>query len=143
MNINILNNDMIAAMKAKDNVTRDVLRSVIANIKKAAIDKRCEITDALCDEVLLKELKTINEMVDTCPASRADLLADYAAKKAVICQYAPKMITDEKEIETLVRGILSEAGVTDKNQIMKTVMPKLKGKVDMKIANQVIRNINI
>ena len=98
MNINILNNDMIAAMKAKDNVTRDVLRSIIANIKKAAIDERCEITDELCDKVITKELKTVNEMIDTCPADRAETLAIYNAKKAVVAKYAPTIIDNEDEI---------------------------------------------
>ena len=95
MNINILNNDMIAAMKAKDNVTRDVLRSIIANIKKAAIDERCEITDELCDKVITKELKTVNEMIDTCPADRTETLAMYNAKKAVVVKYAPTIIDNE------------------------------------------------
>lgn len=143
MNINILNNDMIAAMKAKDNVTRDVLRSIIANIKKAAIDERCEITDELCDKVIAKELKTVNEMIDTCPADRVETLAIYNAKKAVVVKYAPTIIDNEDEIRKMVLDIIAEAGITDKNQIMKTVMPRLKGKVDMKVANQVIRTIEI
>ena len=143
MNINILNNDMIAAMKAKDNVTRDVLRSIIANIKKAAIDERCEITDELCDKVITKELKTVNEMIDTCPADRTETLAVYNAKKAVVLKYAPTIIDNEDEIRKMVLDIIAEAGITDKNQVMKTVMPRLKGKVDMKVANQVIRTIEI
>ena len=43
----------------------------------------------------------------------------------------------------MVLDIIAEAGITDKNRIMKTVMPRLKGKVDMKVANQVIRTIEI
>lgn len=138
MTIEVLNQEMIKAMKEKDTIARDTIRTIIGNIKKASIDKRCEITEALCDEVLLKEVKTINEMIDTCPPERMDLFEEYAYKKIVICKYAPQIITDELTIRNMIKNILLDITIVDKGQVMKFVMPKLKGKVDMKIANKII-----
>ena len=68
MTLETLQKEMIAAMKNKDKVRKDVLSSLIGAIKKAAIDQKCKenITEKLVDEVILKEKKTVQEMIDTC-----------------------------------------------------------------------------
>ena len=59
-----------------------------------------------------------------------------------IYNFAPKLITDEITIKTMIGVALASANIdpetANKGQVMKAVMPILKGKVDMKIANQVI-----
>ena len=140
MTLEILNKEIIGAMKAGDTLTRDVLRSAVGNIKKAAIDKgqKDNIAEALVDEVLLKEKKTLQEMIDTCPADRVDNLNSYKAKMQVLEHYVPKLVTDEGEIKNLICEICKDIDFGNKGIVMKTVMPQLKGKVDMKIANKVI-----
>lgn len=140
MTLEILNKEIIEAMKSGDTLTRDVLRSAVGNIKKAAIDKnqKDNITEALVDEILLKEKKTLQEMIDTCPADRIDNLNLYKAKMQILEHYVPKLITDEKEIKNLVSELCKDIDLGNKGLVMKTVMPQLKGKVDMKIANKVI-----
>ena len=140
MTLEILNKEIIGAMKAGDTLTRDVLRSAVGNIKKAAIDKgqKDNIAEALVDEVLLKEKKTLQEMIDTCPADRVDNLNLYKAKMQVLEHYVPKLVTDEKEIKSLICEICKDVDLTNKGLVMKTVMPRLKGKVDMKMANKVV-----
>ena len=70
MTIEKLRADMIAAMKAKDKVRKDVVSSLIAAVKKCGIDAgvRENIPEEMVDSVLLKELKTAKEQLDTCPA---------------------------------------------------------------------------
>ena len=139
---NKLQQDMITAMKNKDTMRRDVVRGVIAAIKKAAIDERCEITEDLVNKVLLKEHKTIVEQSDTCPEERQELMLEYTSRLVVLNEYVPQLITDEEEIFAIIHGELAAAGIemtkANRGVIMKTVMPILKGKVDMKIANKVI-----
>lgn len=132
-----------SAMKTHATLEVEVLRGVVAAIKKMAIDKRCEIDEKLVDEMLLKEQKIIREMIDTCPKERVDLLEEYEHRLIIIDNFAPKLVTDEAQITHMIVTALIQAGidpetVTNKGQIMKVVMPQLKGKVDMKIANQVI-----
>lgn len=140
MTLEILNKEIIGAMKSGDTLTRDVLRSAVGNIKKAAIDKgqKDNIAEALVDEILLKEKKTLQEMIDTCPADRVDNLNLYKARMQVLEHYVPKLVTDEEEIKSLICEICKDIDFGNKGIVMKTVMPQLKGKVDMKIANKVI-----
>lgn len=135
---------MIAAMKNKDKSRKDTLSSLIGAVKKTAIDKMCKdnITESLVDEVILKEKKTVQEMIDGCPDNRTDLLTEYKNRMSVINEFAPVLMTDPVEIKNYISTLLSneqlELVKTNKGQIMKIVMPSLKGKADMKIVNQVI-----
>ena len=76
-----LQKDMIAAMKAKDKSRKDSISSLISAVKKVAIDEgvRDNITEDLVDRVILKEIKSVKEQIDSCPASRQDLLDEYTA----------------------------------------------------------------
>lgn len=131
------------AMKDHNNQKRDTLRSVINRIKNAQIDLKCEITNSLVDEMLLKEVKTIKEQIDTCPSSRKDLLDTYTYALEVVSEYAPKLMTDEDEIEEYINYIIDnyDVDISNTGTAMKTIMPHLKGKADMKIANSVIRGM--
>lgn len=145
MTLEYLQNEMKNAMKTNFILKRDVLRNVIAAIQKAAIDERCEATGALVDRVLLKEAKTIQEQIDTCPETRLDLKNEYNSRLAILNEYAPQLMTNAEEIKAIILARLAEEDVEPvkalRGQIMKILMPHFKGKADMKIVNQVIGEI--
>lgn len=147
MTLEKLQTEMIAAMKAQNKPRKETISALVSAVKKAAIDKKCKenITEDLVNEVILKEKKTVQEMIDTCPTAREDLLNEYEHRLAVINEFAPKLMTDEKEIELVIIGLLAEKQIeavkNSKGQIMKAVMPVMKGKADMKIVNQVLAKI--
>ena len=148
MKLEMLQKEKIAAMKNKDEIRKSVLTDMIDTIQKASITSkgRIEITEQLVDETLIKYQKMTQEMIDTCPASRADKLAEYEAAMVIVKEYAPQLITDETKIKGIILDVLSnEYALEKKNrgQIMKIVMPALKGKVDMAIANKVIGSMLI
>ena len=93
MTFETLHNDMVAAMKARDKARKGVLSTLIADVKKAAIDAgtREDIGEALVDQVIQKSLKTAREQLDSCPDDRAELKAEYQYNYDVICEYAPKL----------------------------------------------------
>ena len=64
-------------MKARDKVRKDAISTLVSAAKKAAIDEGCrdDIKEELVNRVILKEMKSVKEQIDTCPASREDLLA--------------------------------------------------------------------
>jgi len=144
MTLEVLQAAMIAAMKNHDKIRKDVLSSLVEAAKKATIQKktRVELTEELVDQVILKEKKTVQEMIDTCPADRVELLNGYKSKMIIIDEFIPKIMTDVTEIRDMITTLLSDAGVealkSNKNQIMKIVMPQMKGKADMKIVNMVL-----
>lgn len=132
-----------AAMKAGDMATKNVLSNMIDACQKATITTkgRVEITEQLVDEVLIKYQKTIQEMIDTCPADRTELMEKYQTEMEVVKLYAPQLMTNKGEIEHTINDILNgEVSLTKANRgsIMKLITPYFKGKADMKIVSQVV-----
>ncbi len=143
MTVEILTQDMYAAMKAKDRFKKDTIASIIGAVQKTAIDRKCKdnITEALVDEVLLKELKTVKEMIDTCPADRVETRAEYTARYNIVASYAPQMLTEgEVLIEFMYWAEQNSIELVKANKgiIMKGFMPLMKGRADGKLANKVI-----
>lgn len=142
MTLEFLQNDMKQAMKMGDTELRDIMRSAISAVKKTAIDERCEITEELVNKVLLKEAKIIQEQIDTCPKDRVETLELYNRKLEKIKCYLPKLIDNPEEIRKIILSELAAAGIdlikSNKGIAMKTLVPILKGKADMKIVNQII-----
>jgi len=143
MRLETLQKDMIAAMKAKDKERKDSISSLIGAIKKAAIDERVreDIPEELVDRVILKEMKSVKEQIDTCPADRVELLESYKNRYAVIEEYAPKMLSAE-EVKALIMEKFADVVATkNKGMIMKNVMGELKGKADGKVINQIVAEL--
>ena len=135
-----LQSDMVAAMKARDKARKDTISSLISAVKKFAIDegKRDDIPEELVDRAIIKEEKTAQEQVDSCPADREDLKAEYQARLDVIKEYAPKMISPEEIEEVLKTQFADVIATKNKGQIMKAVMAELKGKANGKDINQIV-----
>lgn len=132
------------AMKTGDMATKNVLSNMIDACQKAAITSkgRVEITEQLVDEVLIKYQKTIQEMIDTCPTDRTELMEKYTAEMAVVKEYAPQFITDIQTIKDRMFVLITNAGLVpdkkSKGAIMKLASAEFKGKADMKIVSQAI-----
>ena len=136
MTLEILQAEMISAMKNKNKIRKDTISSMIDAVKKATITKegRIEITEELVNKVILKEKKTMQEMIDTCPASRVETLQEYEEKLTIINEFAPQLITDVQEIENFIHSLGIELTKANRGNIMK----ELKGKVDMAAANKIL-----
>ena len=143
MNIETLRADMVAAMKAKDKPKKDAVSSLIAAIKKVAIDEGCrdDIPEELVDRVILKEIKTVTEQVDTCPDERVELKAEYKQRLEYISAYAPKLLSADEVKEILTAKFAEVLSTKNKGLIMKTVMAELKGKADGKVINAVVAEL--
>ena len=140
MEFKALQAEMIKALKAGQKDRKDSISMLVAAVKKAAIDAGCreDIPEDMVNAAILKEVKTAKEQVDTCPASREDLLAQYKAHLAVVEEFAPKQLSAE-EVKALLTEKYAEV-IASKNRglIMKTVMADLKGKADGKVISAVV-----
>lgn len=141
MTLKQLQSDMIAALKAGDSNRKAVISSLVDAVKKAGIDKNCRdnIPEDMVDAVILKEQKTIKEMIDTCPMSRTDLMPEYISKYNIVSEYAPRMMTREEILDFLVPILQNyiEPTKANKGKIMKECAV-LKGKADMKMVAQIV-----
>ena len=143
MELETLRSDMIAAMKAKDKPRKEAISSLVSAVKKAAIDAGCrdDIKEDMVDQVILKELKTVKEQIDTCPAEREDLKAEYQFRYDVIQEYAPSLMSEEEIRNFIMEKFADIFAQKNKGMIMKNVMPELKGKADGKLINQVVAKL--
>lgn len=139
--------DMTTALKEGNKLRRLTIADMVASIDKAATagKARVIITDALVDEVLTKYVKTVKEMIDTCPDDEkyAARKAECREKLAIVEEYAPKVIDDVDEIVKMVNywGICNAVSITSGNKgvIVKNVMPFLKKQgCDMKSAKMAV-----
>ena len=140
MELDTLQKAMIEAMKAKDKDRKESISSVIQAVKKVAIDEghRDDISSELVDKVILKELKSVKEQIDTCPDDRVELKNAYKARYEVISEFAPKLMSED-EVKKVINEKFSELIASgEKSKIMKTVMAEFKGKADGKMINQII-----
>jgi len=143
MQFNELQKEMIAALKAGEKVRKNAISNLIAAIKKVAIDEgtRDDISEELVNRVILKEIKSIKEQIDSCPAERTDLKEEYQTNFDIISAFAPKQL-DADEIKKIITEKFSDVIATgNKGMIMKTVMAELKGKADGKLINQVVAEL--
>jgi uncharacterized protein YqeY len=144
MKLETLQSEMIQAMKIGNKLRKSVLSGMIDAVKKASMTNRgrVEITEQLVDETLLKYKKIVEEQVATCPADRAETLAEYKAQLAVVAEFAPTLITDEDEIKTLIEEYADGAKIglykDNRGTLMKILSRNLKGKVDMGVVNKVL-----
>lgn len=138
-----LQKEMIAAMKAQDKLKKDALSSLIAAIKRVAIDEgvRDNITEELVDRVILKEVKSLKEQVDTCPKERTDLLEEYTLKLQAVEAFAPKMMSEDEIIAFLKANCQELIDQKNKGMVMRTAMGQLKGKADGKLINQIVNKL--
>lgn len=140
MTLEILQKDMIMAMKLGDKERKNVLSMVIAQIKKSAIDKGCRdnVDEAFVDAELLKYKKSVKETIDTLPTT--DARWDAACTELMIInEYAPKLITDEGEIYKIIQE--EYEGPLTKKDLMKFFSTNYRGKMDMKAAAYIVGEI--
>ena len=137
--------DMVKAMKAGDKETKETLSMLLAALKNKAIDKRDDLTEEEETQVIMKEIKQTKETLEMTPADRTEIIDDCNKRLAVLEQYPPKMV-DGAEIRGVILATLKEVGIEtptakDKGKIMKVLMPKVKGKADGKLVNEILTSI--
>ena len=143
MTIEILQKEMISALKAGNKFRKETISTLIAQIKKAAIDKGCRdnIPESLVNEELLKAKKAQEDSINLCPNARRDLYDEYVAQMRIIKEFAPSLIEDEGEIRNIILDCGFEVSKQNQGMIMKTIKASYAGKVDMKKVSQVFKEM--
>ena len=135
--------DMVAAMKSRDEARLSAIRMIKAALMKAKVDSPKPLDDA-AEMQILKSL--VKQRVDAAEAFRKGGREEQAAKeeaeRAIIEGYLPAGATDA-EIEAAIAEAMAETGVTSLKQmgvVMKAAQARLKGKtVDGKALSEKVR----
>ena len=133
---------MMQAMKDKNKERKDALSLLLAALKSKQIDKRADLTEEEENAVIFREIKQAQETVDTTPADRTQIVEEAKLRIQVYSEFVPKLM-DEEEIRKVITEVLAELQIEaptakDKGRIMKTLMPRIKGKADGGLVNQVL-----
>ncbi|HHH89106.1 MAG TPA: GatB/YqeY domain-containing protein [Aliiroseovarius sp.] len=138
-----INDDVKAAMKARDKERLAVLRLITAAIKQIEVDQRTTLDDDGIIGVLEKMVKQRKDSIEQFrKAGREELAAQESTEIEVIRQYLPEPLSDS-EIDALISEAISAtgaAGMKDMGKVMGMLKPKLAGRADMGKVSQIIKS---
>lgn len=136
--------DLTAAMKARDTERTATLRMVVAAFKNARVASghSGEVSDEEALELLGREAKKRAEAAEAyAEANRAELADKERREEAIIRAYLPEQL-GEDEVRAIVDEAVKETGAQgpgDLGKVMSAVMPRVKGRADGKLVNTIVR----
>jgi uncharacterized protein YqeY len=139
-----LDTDLKAAMRAKDELRKLVLRSLLSSMNYAEIAKQKKLDDAGIIEVIAKEIKQRRESIEAyTQGHRQDLVDNETAEMKVLQEYMPAQMSRE-EIAAIIQNVIAEVGAKgpgDKGKVMQKLMPQVKGKADGNEVNNLVTEL--
>jgi uncharacterized protein YqeY len=134
--------DMTAAVKAREQQRLATLRMVLDALKKESKAKQSELDEQAEIAVLQRERKRRAEAAEAFRAGgRAEQAAAEEAEAALIDEYLPEQLPDA-ELDAIVTAALEETGATspkEMGKVMAAAMPRIGGRADGKRVSAVVR----
>ena len=141
---NSIKSDMYDAMKAREKVKSNALRTALSKIKDKQIEKREPLNDDEIIKVLRAIVKQRNESIKLYnDAGRVDLADNEKLEKKYLETYLPKMLSNEEVaiiVETVIKELNADS-INDIGKIMPIVMKRGKGLIDGNVARQIVVSI--
>jgi uncharacterized protein YqeY len=138
-----LNEDLKNSMKSGDKVRTETLRMLRAQIlefEKSGIGREMNADDDL--KILLSSVKKRKDSIEMYEkAKRTDLVEKETKEIEIVQAYLPKQMSKE-EADLIISKIITESGATsskDLGKVMPLIMKELKGKLDGKMINEIVK----
>ena len=136
--------DLYKAMKEREKERINALRNIIGTIKYRYIDNGAKLTEQEEIKVVQSLAKQRRESIEIYKAAgRSDLVETETKELSIIEEYFPQAM-NEKEVRQLVREIIEETGaesMSDLGKVMPPIMKKGRGRVDGKLAQEVVKEL--
>ena len=137
-----LEDELSAAMKAREADRRDALRLILSALRSAEKEVGRPLHDDEELQVLQRERKRRLEAAEAFRGGgREEQAAKEEAELAVLEEFMPEPLTEE-ELERIVDDAIAENGATsmrDMGRVMKDVMPQISGRADGAAVSQMLR----
>ena len=134
--------DMVAAAKAKDRISLSALRMIKTAVHNREIDLKRELSEAEFFQVLSSMVKQRKDSIEQfAKGGRADLVEKEESELKVIHSFMPAQMSEE-DVNREIRQAIAETGavsVKDMGKVMKVLMPKLTGKADGKAVGEKVK----
>ncbi len=136
--------DFKEALKSGDKASVSILRLIKSALKNKEIEKGGTLTEEETLSVLNTLSKQIREsIVEYEKAGRADLVEKEKKELEILQRYLPEQLS-EQELKSIIHQVINEVeakSIKDLGKVMKTLMPRVKGRADGKIVNQMVREV--
>lgn len=136
--------DLKTSMKNKDTIRKNTVTMVRAAVKQREVDERIELNDEDVLDIISKQLKEKKMAIEEFKkGSRQDLVDTTESEMEILLGYLPEQLSEE-EVEKIVKETIEEIGATsikDIGLIMKSTMPKVKGRADGNMVNKAVRKM--
>lgn len=132
--------DLKDAMRAKDKLRVETLRSILSAFSYRRIDAGRDLSDQEQSDVVGKLVKQrTDSIVEFGKAGRQELVDKETAERDILKTYLPPQMSDD-DVATVVRETLATLPPEGRNQAgaMKLLMPKLKGKADGNLIRKLV-----
>lgn len=137
-----MKSDLITAMKEKDKERLTVLRMVKGAMQLEHINNKKDENEELLIDVVSKQIKMRNDsIIEFEKGNRIDLIEKVKEEIEILKDYLPKQLTEE-EIDSIIDEVFSKVNPTtpkDMGLVMREATPLLKGKADMKVVSEKIK----
>ncbi len=143
MDINArINEEMVAAAKAKDKVKLSSIRMLKTALHNKEIDAMRPLNETEIMQVMANLVKQRRDSIEQfAKGGRQDLVDKEEAELKVLQSFMPQQLADE-EVEALIKKTIAEVGATsvkDMGKVMKILMPQITGKADGKAAGEKVK----
>lgn len=129
------------AMKTKNTTLKDVLKQVQTKAQTIAKENKVDITDEIVINAINKELKQLNQTIDSIKSQpESDLFKSTMEKIKILKGYLPEQLSEE-EIEVEIRKIINDNEGIHSGKLTGMVMKTLKGKADNVTIKKVIDKV--
>jgi len=137
-----IQDDMKAALRAKDSARLSAVRLLLAAVKQREIDERVELDDAAITATVEKLVKQRRDAASQYEAAnRPELAAGERFEIEVLSAYLPEPLSDA-ELDEAIAAAVGECGATgpaDMGRVMALLKPRLAGRADMTEASRRVR----
>ncbi len=136
--------DLKQAMKNKDQLRKNVITMIRADVKQTEVDKRIELNDSDIIDIISKQAKQRRDaLAEFEKGGRSDLMEQAQQEINTLLTYLPEQLSEE-EIVKIVGETISEIGassIKEMGKVMAAVLPKVKGKADGKLVNEAVKRL--
>lgn len=139
-----LQQELKDALRSGDPVRKRTLRSALAEIKNAEVEKGGHLEESEILDIFQKEVKARRETIEGAEqAGRQDLIQKAEQEIEVLEGFLPEPLSED-ELRQIVQDVIEEAGATslaEMGKVMGKVMPQIRGRADGKDANRIVREL--
>lgn len=139
-----LKEEMKKALKAKDKIRLETIRSIINAVKNYEINNKVELDDSGVEKIITTLVKQRKDSIDQfLKGGREDLAAKEQKELEILTNFLPEQLSEE-ELKKIVKETIQSLGVASKKdfgKIMKNIMPKVGSRADGKTVSKIVQEM--